>query len=73
MLTGCCCVCCQVAGRLHVEVWRRTDGHEEEGPGASDPQQSDTDGNPEERRLHCAVRRSFINVVPVRNEASNWC
>uniref|UniRef100_A0AAQ4NU30 Kinesin family member 13Bb n=1 Tax=Gasterosteus aculeatus aculeatus TaxID=481459 RepID=A0AAQ4NU30_GASAC len=30
----------EVAGRLHVEVWRRTDGHEEGGPGASDPQQN---------------------------------
>lgn len=51
----------QVAGRLHVEVWRGTEGSEEEGPGQSDTQQSNTDG---ERKLDCVVRTckySFIN------------
>ncbi|XP_040017439.2 kinesin-like protein KIF13B isoform X11 [Gasterosteus aculeatus] len=60
----------EVAGRLHVEVWRRTDGHEEGGPGASDPQQSDTDGNPEERRLHCAVK--ILRAVGLPRHLSNF-
>nr|XP_040017439.1 kinesin-like protein KIF13B isoform X7 [Gasterosteus aculeatus aculeatus] len=60
----------EVAGRLHVEVWRRTDGHEEGGPGASDPQQSDTDGNPEERRLHCAVK--ILRAAGLPRHLSNF-
>ncbi len=59
------CVCvCQVAGRLHVEVWRGTEGSEEKGPGQFDTQQSNTDGDLQERKLDCVVRAgkcSFIN------------
>lgn len=47
-----------------MEVWRGTEGSEEEGPGQSDTQQSNTDGDPQERKLDCVVRTwkcSFIN------------
>lgn len=50
----------QVAGRLHVEVWR---GSEEEGPEQPDAQQNGTDGEPQDRKLDCVVRTcSFIHV-----------
>ncbi|KAM8831655.1 kinesin-like protein KIF13B isoform 2-T2 [Spinachia spinachia] len=51
----------EVAGRLHVEVWRRT---EEGAPGGSDAQQSDPGGNPQERRLDCVVRILRANALP---------
>lgn len=46
----------QVAGRLHVEVWRGTDGSEEKGPEQCDTQQNVPDGEPQERKLDCMVR-----------------
>lgn len=60
----CVCACaCQVAGRLHVEVWRGTEGSEEEGPEQCDAQQNVTDGDPQERKLDCVVRTcSFIHL-----------
>ncbi|XP_062415468.1 kinesin-like protein KIF13B isoform X2 [Pungitius pungitius] len=54
----------EVAGRLHVEVWRRTEGHEEGGPGGSDTQQSYADGNPQERRLDCVVKILRASGLP---------
>ncbi|XP_077566628.1 kinesin-like protein KIF13B [Stigmatopora nigra] len=41
----------EVAGRLHVEVWRGTESSEEEGP-----QQSEPDGDTQERKLNCVVK-----------------
>ncbi|XP_040919909.1 kinesin-like protein KIF13B isoform X3 [Toxotes jaculatrix] len=46
----------EVAGRLHVEVWRGTEGSGDEGPGESDPQSSNTDRDPQERKLDCVVK-----------------
>ncbi|XP_033504717.2 kinesin-like protein KIF13B isoform X1 [Epinephelus lanceolatus] len=54
----------EVAGRLHVEVWRGTEGSEEEGPGQSDVQQSNTDGDLQERRLDCVVKILHANGLP---------
>lgn len=52
---------CQVSGRLHVEVWRGTEGSEEGHSELSDVQQNVTDGESQERKLECVVRtRSFI-------------
>lgn len=52
-----------MAGRLHVEVWRGTEGAEEEAPDQSDAQQGDTDGDPPERKLDCVVRtRNYSSV-----------
>lgn len=61
----------EVAGRLHVELWRGTESTEEEGPGQF-TQQSNTDGDPQERKLDCVVRTckcSLMNrFVLVMNE-----
>uniref|UniRef100_A0A8D3CIA0 Kinesin motor domain-containing protein n=1 Tax=Scophthalmus maximus TaxID=52904 RepID=A0A8D3CIA0_SCOMX len=47
----------EVAGRLHVELWRGTEGSEEEGPGETDSQEMySTDGDPLERKLNCVVK-----------------
>ncbi|XP_042359081.1 kinesin-like protein KIF13B isoform X2 [Plectropomus leopardus] len=54
----------EVAGRLHVEVWRGTEGSEEEGPGQCDSEQSITDGELQERRLDCVVRVLHANGLP---------
>ncbi|XP_076612125.1 kinesin-like protein KIF13B [Chaetodon auriga] len=54
----------EVAGRLHVEVWRGTEGSEEDGPGQSDAQQNVTDGEPPERKLHCVVKILQANGLP---------
>ncbi|XP_031733157.1 kinesin-like protein KIF13B isoform X1 [Anarrhichthys ocellatus] len=54
----------EVAGRLHVELWRGTEGSEEKGPGRSDIQLSDTDGDPQERRLDCVVKILHANGLP---------
>ncbi|KAA8583439.1 hypothetical protein FQN60_015985, partial [Etheostoma spectabile] len=48
-----------VAGRLHVEVWRGTEGSEE-----SVLQHSNTDGDPQERRLDCVVNILQANGLP---------
>lgn len=50
------CVC-QVAGRLHVEVWRGTESSEPDSPGQADTQQNVTDRDPQERKLDCVVRK----------------
>ncbi|XP_041815196.1 kinesin-like protein KIF13B isoform X2 [Chelmon rostratus] len=54
----------EVAGRLHVEVWRGTEGSEEDGAGQSDDQQNITDGDPQERKLHCVVKILQANGLP---------
>ncbi|XP_029281093.1 kinesin-like protein KIF13B isoform X2 [Cottoperca gobio] len=54
----------EVAGRLHVEVWRGTEGSEQEGPGQSDIQQSTTDGDTQERKLDCVVKLLHANGLP---------
>lgn len=54
----CVCMCVwQVAGRLHVEVWRGTESSEADGPGQCDTQQNVADRDPQERRLDCVVRK----------------
>ncbi|XP_059211755.1 kinesin-like protein KIF13B isoform X2 [Centropristis striata] len=54
----------EVAGRLHVEVWRGTEGCEEEAPGQSGIQQSSTDGEQQDRKLDCVVNILHANGLP---------
>ncbi|XP_068198465.1 kinesin-like protein KIF13B isoform X2 [Antennarius striatus] len=54
----------EVAGRLHVEVWRGTEGSEEEDPSQSVAQQNVTDGDPQERRLDCVVKILQASGLP---------
>ncbi|XP_030576763.1 kinesin-like protein KIF13B isoform X2 [Archocentrus centrarchus] len=52
----------EVAGRLHVEVWRGTENSEEEG--GPDKQLSGTDGEPHERRFNCVVKLLQATGLP---------
>ncbi|KAM6992605.1 kinesin-like protein KIF13B isoform 2-T2 [Tautogolabrus adspersus] len=54
----------EIAGRLHVEVWRGTEGSEEGGPRRSDAPQSNTDRDSPERRLNCVVKILQANGLP---------
>ncbi|XP_071770328.2 kinesin-like protein KIF13B isoform X3 [Centroberyx gerrardi] len=54
----------EVAGRLHVEVWRGKEGLEEAGSGLSDVQQSNTDGETQERKLDCVVKILQASGLP---------
>uniref|UniRef100_A0A3Q3GB92 Kinesin family member 13Bb n=1 Tax=Labrus bergylta TaxID=56723 RepID=A0A3Q3GB92_9LABR len=54
----------EIAGRLHVEVWRGAEGSEEGGPRRSDSQQSNTDRDSQERRLNCVVKILQANGLP---------
>lgn len=58
------CLVCQVAGRLHVEVWRGTEHSEAEAPEPPDAQQNVTDGEPQERKLDCVVSTRSFHSVP---------
>ncbi|TMS12466.1 Kinesin-like protein KIF13B [Larimichthys crocea] len=54
----------EVAGRLHVEVWRGTESSEADGPGQCDTQQNVADRDPQERRLDCVVKILHANGLP---------
>uniref|UniRef100_A0A8C3AN19 Kinesin family member 13B n=1 Tax=Cyclopterus lumpus TaxID=8103 RepID=A0A8C3AN19_CYCLU len=54
----------EVAGRLHVEVWRGTEGSEDQGPGLAGAQQGNTDGDLQERKLDCVVKILHANGLP---------
>uniref|UniRef100_A0A3Q3CQ15 Kinesin family member 13Bb n=1 Tax=Haplochromis burtoni TaxID=8153 RepID=A0A3Q3CQ15_HAPBU len=60
----------EVAGRLHVEVWRGTESCEEEGGGGPDKQLSSTDGDPHERRLRCVVK--ILQATGLPRHLSNF-
>ncbi|KAF7664331.1 hypothetical protein LDENG_00180450 [Lucifuga dentata] len=60
----------EVAGRLHVEVWRGTERLEGKSPGESDTQQSNKDGDPEERKLHCMVK--ILQATGLPRHLSNF-
>ncbi|XP_037542008.1 kinesin-like protein KIF13B [Nematolebias whitei] len=49
----------EVAGRLHVEVWRGSESSEYEGVGHCDTQLMDTEGESSERRLDCVGESSY--------------
>ncbi|XP_054617349.1 kinesin-like protein KIF13B isoform X2 [Dunckerocampus dactyliophorus] len=55
----------EVAGRLHVEVWRGTEGSDKEGS-----QQSITDGDPQERKLNCMVK--ILQATGLPRHLSNF-
>lgn len=46
----------QVSGRLHVEVWRGTEGSGEGDAELSSTEQNTANGEPQERKLECVVR-----------------
>ncbi|XP_068610131.1 kinesin-like protein KIF13B [Brachionichthys hirsutus] len=54
----------EVAGRLHVEVWRGTEGSEEGDPRQTAAQQNVTDRDPQERRLDCVVKILQASGLP---------
>uniref|UniRef100_A0A3Q3KCD8 Kinesin family member 13Bb n=1 Tax=Monopterus albus TaxID=43700 RepID=A0A3Q3KCD8_MONAL len=54
----------EVAGRLHVEVWRGTEGSQEEGPGQSNSQLSNTNKDQQERKLDCVVKILQATSLP---------
>ncbi|KAG7244245.1 hypothetical protein INR49_004383 [Caranx melampygus] len=60
----------EVAGRLHVEVWRGTESSEGEGPGQSDSQLCSTDADPLERKLHCVVK--ILQATGLPRHLSNF-
>nr|XP_061806796.1 kinesin-like protein KIF13B [Nerophis lumbriciformis] len=55
----------EVAGRLHVEVWRGTESSEEESP-----QQSNSDGDAQERELICVVK--ILQATGLPRHLSNF-
>uniref|UniRef100_A0A7N6B5D8 Kinesin family member 13Bb n=1 Tax=Anabas testudineus TaxID=64144 RepID=A0A7N6B5D8_ANATE len=60
----------EVAGRLHVEVWRGTEGSEGERPGKSDIQLNNTDRDPQERKLDCVVK--ILQATGLPRHLSNF-
>nr|XP_046229125.1 kinesin-like protein KIF13B isoform X3 [Scatophagus argus] len=54
----------EVAGRLHVEVWRGTESSEEESPGRPDSRQNVTDGDSQDRKLDCVVKILQASGLP---------
>eukprot|EP00064_Thunnus_orientalis_P016859 superscaffoldBa00003432_g16931 len=59
-----------VAGRLHVELWRGTEGSEEESSGQFDTWQSNADGDPQERKLDCVVK--ILQATGLPRHLSNF-
>ncbi|XP_067428189.1 kinesin-like protein KIF13B isoform X2 [Thunnus thynnus] len=60
----------EVAGRLHVELWRGTEGSEEESSGQFDTWQSNADGDPQERKLDCVVK--ILQATGLPRHLSNF-
>uniref|UniRef100_A0A667YZL3 Kinesin family member 13B n=1 Tax=Myripristis murdjan TaxID=586833 RepID=A0A667YZL3_9TELE len=60
----------EVAGRLHVEVWRGTEGSEDEGSSRSDLQQNSADGETPERKMHCMVK--ILQATGLPRHLSNF-
>ncbi|XP_050927951.1 LOW QUALITY PROTEIN: kinesin-like protein KIF13B [Lates calcarifer] len=60
----------EVAGRLHMEVWRGTEDSEEVGPGQFETQLSSTDGDPQERKLDCVVK--ILQATGLPRHLSNF-
>ncbi|XP_077366872.1 kinesin-like protein KIF13B isoform X2 [Festucalex cinctus] len=55
----------EVAGRLHVEVWRGTESSEDEGS-----QLTNTDGDAQERKLNCVVK--ILQATGLPRHLSNF-
>ncbi|XP_067338999.1 kinesin-like protein KIF13B isoform X2 [Channa argus] len=60
----------EMAGRLHVEVWRGTEGSEEGGPGQPNTQLSSADGDLQERKLDCVVK--ILQATGLPRHLSNF-
>ncbi|KAM7395801.1 hypothetical protein PAMA_007203 [Pampus argenteus] len=60
----------EVAGRLHVELWRGTEGSEEESSGQFDTWQSNANGDPQERKLDCVIK--ILQATGLPRHLSNF-
>ncbi|KAM4528797.1 kinesin-like protein KIF13B isoform 2-T2 [Fundulus diaphanus] len=60
----------EVAGRLHVEVWRGTESSEDGSAGHPDTLLSDTNGELQERRLNCVVK--ILQATGLPRHLSNF-
>nr|XP_019947265.1 PREDICTED: kinesin-like protein KIF13B isoform X1 [Paralichthys olivaceus] len=61
----------EVAGRLHVELWRGTEGSEEESPDQPNTQEiHNTNGDPVERKLECVVK--ILQATGLPRHLSNF-
>ncbi|XP_062293668.1 kinesin-like protein KIF13B isoform X1 [Scomber scombrus] len=60
----------EVAGRLHVELWRGTEGSEDNNSGLFDAFQSNTDGDPQERKLDFVVK--ILQATGLPRHLSNF-
>ncbi|KAM9354509.1 kinesin-like protein KIF13B isoform 2-T2 [Pholidichthys leucotaenia] len=60
----------EVAGRLHVEVWRGTESSEGEGAGDADSQLCTTNGDQQERRMDCVVK--ILQATGLPHHLSNF-
>ncbi|XP_068433818.1 kinesin-like protein KIF13B isoform X2 [Clinocottus analis] len=54
----------EAAGRLHVEVWRGSEGPEDRGSGPADAQHCNTDADLQERKLDCVVKILHASGLP---------
>ncbi|XP_062267616.1 kinesin-like protein KIF13B isoform X1 [Platichthys flesus] len=61
----------EVAGRLHVDLWRGKEGSEEESPDQPDAQEiHNTDGDQTERKLKCVVK--ILQATGLPRHLSNF-
>ncbi|XP_028252775.1 kinesin-like protein KIF13B isoform X2 [Parambassis ranga] len=60
----------EVAGRLHVEVWRGTESSDGEGVAKPDTHLSSTDGDAQERKLDCVVK--ILQATGLPRHLSNF-
>ncbi|KAM6915006.1 kinesin-like protein KIF13B [Xenentodon cancila] len=60
----------EVAGRLHVELWRGTESSEDDGSGRLDNQPSSTDEDPQEKKLDCVVK--ILQATGLPRHLSNF-
>ncbi|KAM4521973.1 kinesin-like protein KIF13B isoform 3-T3 [Odontesthes bonariensis] len=60
----------EVAGRLHVEVWRGTESSEDESAEQPGTQLSNTEGAPQERNLDCVIK--ILQATGLPRHLSNF-
>ncbi|XP_061563066.1 LOW QUALITY PROTEIN: kinesin-like protein KIF13B [Cololabis saira] len=60
----------EVAGRLHVELWRGTESSEDDASGRPDAQLSSTDEDAQEKKLDCVVK--ILQATGLPRHLSNF-
>ncbi|XP_047429143.1 kinesin-like protein KIF13B isoform X2 [Mugil cephalus] len=60
----------EVAGRLHMELWRGTESTEQEGAGQLETELISTDGDAQERKLDCVVK--ILQATGLPRHLSNF-